>query len=329
MNTALISVIIPVYNAGKYFNHCIESIVNQTYKNLEIIIVDDGSTDETPKSCDEWAKKDKRIKVIHKKNGGASSARNVGIDNAVGEYIGFVDADDYIDSDMYEVMLSQIIEHNADAARCGIIREADDGKKEDWTTGDCSIKEVNTKDLLSDVGEGLGILPVSPCNKLYKAECIGSIRFDTRFKFAEDTLFNFQVSKNIKKMVYNDVCRYHYILNYNSASNEMFDEHRFDEHRVMDIIFEQADSDVLKYCIKGDVMKTFRTIKQMCRNNSCMNYFPEMRNRIIKHKTEIFQENIYSKITKLKTLFLYLFPCIYKVFIKAYAKKHQYKLNSK
>lgn len=311
----LISVIIPVYNAGKYFNHCIESIVNQTYKNLEIIIVDDGSTDETPKSCEEWAKKDKRIKVIHKENGGASSARNVGIDNAVGEYIGFVDADDYIDLDMYEAMISQIIEHNADAARCGIIRESDDGTTENWGTGNYDVRVLEGKQVLADVGEAVGIVPVHVGNKLFKTKCIGDIRFDTSYKFAEDTLFNFMVAKNIKKMVYNDVNRYHYMFNESSITNNGINENNFDEHRVMDKIFTLADEDTMPHCVMGDVLKSFRTLRQIIEADLYMERFDEIRNRILAHKKEIFSSSIYSKQTKLRTVLL-LSPSAYRFAIK-------------
>lgn len=100
----LISIIVPIYNVELYLEKCIESIINQTYKNLEIILVDDGSTDSCGKICDEYAKKDNRIKVIHKINGGLSDARNKGMEIAKGKYIGFVDGDDYVASDMYETL---------------------------------------------------------------------------------------------------------------------------------------------------------------------------------------------------------------------------------
>ena len=99
---SLISVIVPIYNVEKYLDKCIESIVNQTYKNLEIILVDDESPDNCPEICDKWAERDSRIKVIHKENGGAGSARNAGIEASSGEWIGFVDGDDWIEPNMYE-----------------------------------------------------------------------------------------------------------------------------------------------------------------------------------------------------------------------------------
>ena len=315
-SSSKISVIVPVYNAGKYFNNCIQSIVDQTYKDLEIIIVDDGSTDGTSDSCDAWAEKDSRIKVIHKENGGAASARNTGLDNATGDYIGFIDADDYIDSDMYEIMLGEIIEYEADAARCGIIREADDGTTEDWGTGNYDVRVVNNKALLADIGEAEGILPVSPCNKLFKTSCIGDIRFDTKYKFAEDTLFNFMVAKNIKTMVYHDVNRYHYISNLTSITHKDINENNFDEHRVMDVIFSIADEDTLPHCVKGDVLKSFRTIRQMILAKKYMERFKPMRKRIVSHRKEIFNNPIYSKKTRQRTLLLWLCPEGYKFAIK-------------
>ena len=105
MKKEKISIIVPIYNVEKYLDRCIESIVGQTYKNLEIILIDDGSPDNCPQMCDEWAKKDDRIKVVHKENGGVSLARNKGMDIATGTYIGFVDSDDYIDKNMYEKLM--------------------------------------------------------------------------------------------------------------------------------------------------------------------------------------------------------------------------------
>lgn len=316
MSYPLISVIVPVYNAGKYFNKCIESIVNQTYKNLEIIIVNDGSTDGTSAKCDDWAKKDSRIKVIHKTNGGAASARNTGLDNAKGDYIAFVDADDYLDLDMYEIMLNEIIEYNADAARCGVVRESDDGTTEDWGTGNYDIRTVDKKQLLADIGEAVGIVPVSPCNKVFKKNCIKDIRFNTNFVYAEDTLFNFEAAKNINKMVYHDVNRYHYTFNKSSVTNKGINENNFDEHRVMDLIFNMADSQTLPHCVKGDVLKSFRTIRQMILADEYMERFNSMRKRIISNKKEIFSLPIYSRLTKLRTLLLWLSPGLYKFAIK-------------
>lgn len=121
----LITVIVPVYNVREYLERCINSIINQTYTYLEIILVDDGSTDGSERICEQYLKRDKRIKVIHKKNGGLVSARKAGLENALGMYIGFVDADDYIDKGFYEHLLNNLIEVHSDISQMGYIAESE------------------------------------------------------------------------------------------------------------------------------------------------------------------------------------------------------------
>lgn len=321
MNDLLISVIVPVYNPGAHLENCIDSIVNQSFKNLEIILVDDGSTDGSSEVCDAWAEKDSRFKVIHKANGGASAARNIGLDAATGDYLGFVDADDYIDLDMYECLLKDILDNNADAARCGIDRVFSDGRTEEWGTNNPTIILVDNAELLKDIGTANGLPPVSLGNKLFKSDCINDIRFDTKYKFAEDTLFNFQVALNISVMVYHDVDRYHYRFNDDSITNKGINENNFDEHRVMDIIFSLADEETLPYCVKGDILKSFRTIRQISESGKYIDRFDEIRLRIIKNKKAVFKSGLYSKETKLKTLLLWLTPWLYRIIVKQYSKK--------
>ncbi|MST58331.1 glycosyltransferase [Lachnospiraceae bacterium WCA3-601-WT-6H] len=124
---ALISVIVTAYNVETYLDECIKSILNQTYSNLEVILVDDGSTDAVPEICDKWMEQDKRIKVIHKMNGGCSSAKNTGMAAATGDYIGFVDGDDYIVPEYYETLLTCLLETNSDIVRTGMQRVDEDG----------------------------------------------------------------------------------------------------------------------------------------------------------------------------------------------------------
>ena len=128
MNNPLISVIVPVYKAEAYLEKSVKSIINQTYKNLEIILVDDGSPDRCGEMCDEFAKKDSRIRVIHKANGGQSSARNAALDIMAGDYVGFVDSDDWIEPNMYEHLYNLILKNNAQISVCGLQCDYDDGK---------------------------------------------------------------------------------------------------------------------------------------------------------------------------------------------------------
>ena len=144
-----ISIIVPVYKTEQYLDRCVESIVNQTYNNLEIILVDDGSADNCPAMCDKWAEKDNRIKVIHKENGGVSSARNAGIDAASGEYIGFVDGDDWIDTDMYDFLMSHF-DDDTDIVRCSYRKVYENSDTEE-IVNDGNVKKMKADDFLIDL----------------------------------------------------------------------------------------------------------------------------------------------------------------------------------
>ena len=165
MKNDLISIIIPVYKVEKYLEKCIESVLKQTYTNLQIILVDDGSPDNCGKICDEYAKKDSRIEVIHKINGGLSDARNVGINRANGRYIGFVDSDDYIKEDMYEKLINLIKEYNADVSICNLY-DVFDGK-EYVRNKDNGIHEYSRIDILKEILLDKNIQSYA-WNKLYK-----------------------------------------------------------------------------------------------------------------------------------------------------------------
>lgn len=131
----LISIIVPVYNVKPYLSRCLTSLVNQTHKAIEIILIDDGATDGSGELCDRWAEKDARIVVIHSPNGGVSHARNLGLRRASGDYIGFVDSDDWVDEDMYEAMLNHVLKMHSDIHIGGYIIENDKGSRFDLREG--------------------------------------------------------------------------------------------------------------------------------------------------------------------------------------------------
>lgn len=168
-----ISIIVPVYNVEKYLKKCIESILLQTLKDIEIILVDDGSTDDSGRICDEFANMDSRIKVLHKKNGGLSDARNVGINHAEGEYLGFIDSDDYIDNDMYEFLYSNAKKYDADMSTCGIYN-VHKGKETEKLPE--YSKLVNKKEAIELVLDGK-LLVANAVSKLYRKELFKSIRY--------------------------------------------------------------------------------------------------------------------------------------------------------
>ena len=171
----LITVVVPVYKVEEYIYKCVDSIINQTYKNLEIILVDDGSPDNCPKICDDYSKKDKRIKVIHKKNGGVSSARNEGLKITKGNYIVFVDSDDWIESNFIKEMLTNLINSKVDYIVCGYNRVYD-GKKE-IINGNFNKKLISASNYLNkllNVQNGYGFVHMKMINK----KVLKNIRFN-------------------------------------------------------------------------------------------------------------------------------------------------------
>lgn len=210
-----ISIIVPVYNAEKYLKKCINSIINQTYSNLEIILIDDGSTDNSGNICDEFAKKDNRILVIHKKNEGLSATRNVGIEKATGEFIGFVDSDDYIEKDMYEILYKDITRYDADVASISISMVKKNGKKISGTdTNERNIYEND--DIIKELLLHKTLKNYS-CDKLYKAELFENIRYIVGVAY-EDVPFMFKIMSKAKKVVYYDAIKYFYVKHENSLS---------------------------------------------------------------------------------------------------------------
>ena len=202
-----ISVIVPVYNVEKYLDKCIESILNQTFKNLEIILLDDGSTDNSGKMCDEYAKKDSRIKVVHKENGGISDTRNKGIDVSTGEYIGFVDSDDYISEDMFETMYNLSERYGADISvvsyyeirKNKIIDVRDSGELSVMTT------EESIKELLRDTK-----IQSYPWNKLYRRELFEGIRYPQGKNF-EDIATTLLLFEKATRVVREEKPVYYYV----------------------------------------------------------------------------------------------------------------------
>ena len=210
MNEELISVIIPVYNVEKYIRFCLDSVINQTYKNLEIIIVDDGTKDSSGEIAEEYARKDSRIKVVHKENGGLSDARNVGLDIATGKYIAFLDSDDVISLDFYEYLYGLIKKNDYDIAECEFLRISSDEIENVQTILDeknknetIVVKEESSKEALSDFyGRYLDpyVNKVVVWNKIYKKEVYDGIRYPVG-RFHEDEFTTFKILNKINKMV--------------------------------------------------------------------------------------------------------------------------------
>lgn len=215
-----ISIIVPVYNVEKYLDICIKSILNQTFKSFELILVNDGSTDKSGVICDNYKNIDDRIIVIHKENGGVSSARNTGLDIARGKYIGFVDSDDYIDENMYHDLYESIMKNNSDISICKFIRVYDN----------CEIKASKDKILqisysniqaLEELYKENAVDFIVPWNKLYRNELIKEVKYPLGRKYEDDFVIHKLLYRS-NKITYINKELYYYYQRENSIMNSKF-----------------------------------------------------------------------------------------------------------
>ena len=211
MSEPLISVIVPIYKVEAYLNRCIESIMNQTYRNLEIILVDDGSPDNCGEICNKYAREDSRIRVIRKSNGGLSSARNAALDIARGELIGFVDGDDWIEPDMYEFLYRNLEKEAADVSVCG---RFDDYVDRSVAIGDTTFCKVCTRhEAMKLVYESE--IGMYMWNKLFRREVFSTIRFPVG-KVFEDIFIMFLLIDAANKVIFSLEPKYHYLQRHGS-----------------------------------------------------------------------------------------------------------------
>lgn len=230
----MISVIIPVYKVEKYLSRCIESVIGQTYTNLEIILVDDGSPDKCPLIIDEYAKNDKRIKVIYKENGGLSSARNAGLEIATGDYITFVDSDDTIDCKMYEILYNLLKKHNSDIAICQLVRVSED------VEGNLIIPNLNIDNIEEKIftrAEALKQIMINgdignfACTKLFKRELFNEVLFPDG-KVYEDIATIYKLVHKANKIIYTNQKLYYYLYGRVGAITSSFSE-----KKILDSIY--------------------------------------------------------------------------------------------
>lgn len=220
-----ISLIVPVYNAERYLPKCVDSILAQTYRDLELLLIDDGSTDRSPQLCDGYALTDSRIRVFHQPNRGVGAARNLGISQASGDYLGFVDADDYVDADYLErfqpgqadVCLQGVVVETGQAARC--ISQPDRVLPDRQAVADYVAGAIPMAD------EGLVLRAV--CSKLFRREVVASLRYDEEMSFAEDYLLNLLVYQRVETMTLASACGYHYQQQHSTLSVRKYPIDRF------------------------------------------------------------------------------------------------------
>lgn len=217
MEANKISVIVPVYKAERYLRDCLDSLVSQTHRNLEIILVEDGSPDGSGRICDEYAARDNRIRVIHQKNSGASAARNAGLAAARGDWIGFVDADDRIEPDMFAYLFSLAQEYGADISQCGVFFEENDRNSIHFCSGEICVLENHSEQFWTDTWD---VLSNCVWNKLYRAEVLAGIEFCLDYSIGEDQFFLLHALIGVRRIVTGTDAKYHYVLRADSISHK-------------------------------------------------------------------------------------------------------------
>lgn len=322
----LISIIVPAYNIENYIERTLESLCNQSYSDIEIIVVDDGSSDGTHQKVNNFAKNDNRIKVFSKQNGGVTSARFYGVKQATGEWIAFCDGDDTVEPNMYTILMRNAEKYSADISHCGYKMVFPNRQVEYYGTN--RIMEQDTKKGILDLLKGSLIEP-GLWNKIYKKELlhklIDSGIIDQSIKINEDLLMNYYLFKFSKKAVFQDVCLYNYIVHKNSAANSSINEHRIEDPiRVRKTICNDSlqDDEINSIAMRNYINSLIMTATMQKKANKPLisiyqkKYRKELKGWLFKN----LHSGHFDIKFKLKILVATVFPDLYKLIHVLYAK---------
>ncbi len=326
----LISVVVPVYNLENYIVRALDSILLQTYKNIEVIVIDDGSTDNSAEVIDEYARKHKDVvKTLHIKNSGVSVARMQGVLAAKGDWIGFIDGDDVVEPDMYERLIANAKKYEADISHCGYQMVFPDGRINYFhNTNKTRIQDRAMG--ITDLLDGSVVEP-GMWNKLYKSSLFLDLfnDIDMNIKINEDLLWNYYLFRKSPKSIFEDFCPYHYMIRTTSASRQKLNKNLiFDPIKVKKYICDSIDEDLknaataayLNTCINvystiacgdKDVRKTFTYEKN------------EVRQAIVNMKNKI---SLLGKKTKLLGNIIIYLPVLFDPMYRFYSKHFQNKM---
>lgn len=310
----LVSVIIPVYNVEKYISRCIDSVLTQTYDNYEIILVDDGSKDSSYYICKQYATANKKIKLCHKENGGVSSARNLGLKNANGEYIAFIDADDYVDDNYLKILIGGI--EDSDISICGYYRVC--GKTVEARLVEHEITQYNKKQFLEkilNVQNGFGLCHM----KLIRHSIIENIMFDEQLKVGEDAFFMANISNKVNCVTYINEPLYYYYFNENSLVRAYNNQYLYNYYDAMLKMYEYINDNKIQ---SDSIYNYIAYHVLLILVNYCCNRSNKEKIKSIKHiyKIDLFNKAIklsnYSQLTITRKISL--FAMKYRLILLAY-----------
>lgn len=310
----LISIIIPVYNVEKYLNRCLNSILAQTFKEYEVLLIDDGSNDSSAFICDEYVNRDYRFKVIHKENKGVSNARNVGIENSIGKYIVFIDSDDWIAPDYLNVLYTTMQEANCDLAYCSFKRVKEFNPSIKNTENALNSKEKIAYSIYDDnfwFGSRRGVLWAA----IYYREKVGELRFDETISIGEDKLFLLEYAKKCKNIIYVPYKLYNYFQREDSAMhNNVFKESDLSILNAQKLIFQlfSDNKKTLLYAKASYCGKCWAIISRYYNDhNFRKKYYKSLIKLFRKHLGAYLQIGCIPLIKKLKFICYALIPKLY------------------
>lgn len=313
-----ISIIVPVYNVEKYIRRCLDSILNQTYKNIEIIIINDGSKDNSKIICEQYSDKYKNIRVFNKLNGGVSSARNLGIDMAMGNYIAFIDPDDYIDTNMINVLYKNIIKYNSDIAisSVNIIKNGIEYIEDNSN----NIKVFESEEAIRKFyNEEYPFNQNYLCNKLFKKSLFNDIRLKVNISYQEDTEVMIRLLNNSNNVVYIATPLYFYDLRETSLSMSSIPSSKLTGERAFFYIYEYTKIELRNYtsiALLRYIKFIFNIIIEVLKYDEYSEEYMKIRKKIGKVYLDVIKDKVIPTKYKLHTIFILIFPKIYKIYIK-------------
>lgn len=317
----MISVIVPAFNVESEIANTLNSILKQTYSEIEIIVIDDGSTDKTGRIIDTYVSRYKQIIAVHTQNQGVTAARLIGIKRAAGEWIGFIDADDEIESDMYELLLKNAELYNADISHCGYQMVFPDGRISYFHNTGCLMQQdkiAGLKDLLDG-----SLIEPSLCNKLFRKTLFCGLlhnQIDKSIKINEDLLMNYILFSEANTAIFQDVCKYHYLVRNTSASRKSLNQYKiFDPIRVKQIILDMNINNMTEATRKAYIKTCINVYNSLVldKTGQFIKEQKKIRKLIQEHKKWISFLN--GKQHFLASFILFC-PIVYKPIYRLYAK---------
>lgn len=318
----LISIVVPVYNLEKYIERALKSILGQTYSNIEIVVVDDGSTDRSWNVIQKIARQDSRILVVKQENAGVTEARLNGVRYSSGQWIGFMDGDDEIEPDMYEMLFKNAVKYDAEISHCGYQMIFDDGRINYFHNTGCVVQQDNLTGL-KDLLDGSFVEP-GLWNKIFHRSLFHKLLcsdvMNTEIKINEDLLMNYYLFSTSKKSVFQDICKYHYMVRRTSTTRSMLNEHRiYDPIKVKQIIIDTIPEPMKEDALRVYIRTCVYVYSGLVLDNTKKFLLDEVaiRKKIIEGKSYI---HLMDKKQKLMAYLILYIPAIYKLIYRLYAK---------